>query len=292
MTSIRPAWGWQFTQEALQQLTPLQPLESITREWAWGGSTGKGVKVGIIDSGIDSKHPAVGGPVHGYVAIQEKAGQLVYTDGEHDDLYGHGTACAAIIRSLAPDCEIYSVRVLGAGLIGRGSVFAAGVRWCLENGMHLCNLSLGTTKRDFYSLFHELADDAYFKNTILVTAANNMPVPSYPSVYSSVISVASHSTQDPYLYYYNPSPPVEFGALGMDVRLAWLNSDYITATGNSFAAPHISGIVALILAKHPHLTLFQLKTILRATSANVMQVAAGAGVAAPGVGTHDAHNAA
>ncbi|MEO5953159.1 MAG: S8 family serine peptidase, partial [Chloroflexia bacterium] len=146
MTGIRPAWGWQFTEEALQQLTPLEPLEAITREWAWGGGTGKGVKVGIIDSGVDANHPAVGGPIQGYVSIREVGGQLIYNDERHDDLYGHGTACAAIIRSLAPECEIYSVRVLGAGLIGRGAVFAAGVRWCMEHGMHLCNLSLGTTK--------------------------------------------------------------------------------------------------------------------------------------------------
>ncbi|MGA7731961.1 MAG: S8 family serine peptidase [Chloroflexia bacterium] len=269
MTTRRPAWGWQFTSEALQQLAPLQPLEAINSEWAWRNSTGQGVKVGVIDSGIDADHPAVAGPVNGYVAISERAGNITYNEEPHEDLYGHGTACAAIIRSLAPECELYSVRVLGAGLIGRGAVFAAGLRWCVENGIHVCNLSLGTTKKDFYALFHEIADQAYFQNTILVTAANNMPVPSFPSVYSSVISVASHDTPDPYLYYYNPSPPVEFGAFGIDVRLAWLNRGYITATGNSFAAPHMTGIVTRILGKHPGLTLFQLKTILRATSANV-----------------------
>ncbi|HYP40085.1 MAG TPA: S8 family serine peptidase, partial [Chloroflexia bacterium] len=191
MTIHRPAWGWQFSPDELRKLAPLQPMESVTREWAWGGSTGKGVKVAVIDSGIETTHPAVNGPVHGFVAISQGPEGLIYDTEPHQDLYGHGTACAAIIRSMAPECELYSVRVLGASLIGRGAIFAAGLRWCVENGMHVCNLSLGTTKKDFYATFHELTDQAYFKNTILVTAANNMPVPSFPSVYSSVISVAS-----------------------------------------------------------------------------------------------------
>jgi subtilisin family serine protease len=110
---------------------------------------------------------------------------------------------------------------------------------------------------------------AYFRNVMLVTAANNMPVPSYPSVYASVIAVASHTGRDPYTFYYNPQPPVEFGAPGIDVRVAWQGGGYVTSTGNSYAAPHISGIVAKILGKHPELTLFQMKVILRALAANV-----------------------
>jgi subtilisin family serine protease len=84
-----------------------------------------------------------------------------------------------------------------------------------------------------------------------------------------VISVASHDVPDPYRFYYNPEPPVEFGAYGVDVRVAWQNGGWITGTGNSYAAPHIAGLVARILGKHPGLTVFQLKTILRALAANV-----------------------
>src|SRR5437763_16764923 len=145
---MRPAWSEQFTVEALQILSPIQPLENITREWAWGDSTGRGVKVAVIDSGIDPHHPAVAGSVNGYVSISEGPQGLVYDTEPHEDVFGHGTACAGIIRALAPECEIYSVRVLGAGLSGRGSVFAAGLRWAIENDMQVCNLSLSTSKRD------------------------------------------------------------------------------------------------------------------------------------------------
>lgn len=265
----RPAWSSHFTPAELRALVPVMPLDGVTPEWAWGGSSGAGVKVAVIDSGIDAAHEAVGGQVEGYVAISEGTGGLVYDDAPHTDAYGHGTACAGIIRTLAPECELYSVKVLGARLTGRGLPFIAGLRWALEHGMHVCNVSMGTPKRDYFALLHEVADLAYFHNVMLVAAANNMPVPSFPSLYASVISVASHDERDPYRFYYNPSPPVEFGAPGIEVRVAWSGNSWITATGNSFAAPHITGIVTKILGKHPTLTTFQLKTVLRALAANI-----------------------
>lgn len=268
MIERRPAWSSQFAPEARKVLSPGLPVDEITPEWAWGGSTGKGIKVGIIDSGIDAGHPAVGG-VNGYVAITEGPVGMLYDTEPHNDSYGHGTACAGIIRALAPDCELYSIKVLGANLSGRGNIFVAGLRWAIENRMNVCNLSLGTTKRDYFAIFHELADRACFENVMLVTAANNMPTPTFPSLYSSVISVASHEERDPYLFFYNPQPPVEFGAPGIDVRVPWTDNSYITATGNSFAAPHISGLVTKILGKHPDLNLPQMKVVLRTLAANV-----------------------
>jgi subtilisin family serine protease len=268
MSSAHPAWSDPFTVEALRTLEPVLPLEGITPEWAWGGSSGRGVKVAIVDSGVDATHRDVGG-VDGYVAVEEGAEGLVFDTQPHEDLFGHGTACAGIIRSFAPECELYSVRVLGRALLGRGAVFVAGLRWAVENGMHVVNLSLATSKREFFGVLHELADQAYFRNVMLVTSANNMPVRSFPAVFSSVFSVASHDVSDPYRFYYNPEPPVEFGAHGVDVRVAWTEGGWITSTGNSFATPHISGLVTKILGKHPGLTPFQMKAILRARAANV-----------------------
>lgn len=272
--SRRPAYSSAFEPGAIQYTAPLLPLESITREWAWGGATGKGVKVAVIDSGVDADHPSLPGGVDGYVSITRDGDQLVYDTEPHRDVYGHGTACAGIIRALAPECEIYSIRVLGAALSGNGHVFAAGVRWAIENGMQVCNLSLGTTKNEFAQALHELVDLAYFKRIALVTAANNMPKPSFPSVYASVIAVASHEVTDAFHYYFNPDPPVEFGALGIDVHVPWKDGSYITATGNSFAAPHIAGLVTLLLSKHPGLTMFQIKTILKALADNTQPVPA------------------
>ncbi|CAA9531502.1 MAG: peptidase S8 and S53 subtilisin kexin sedolisin [uncultured Thermomicrobiales bacterium] len=268
MSQLRPAWSAAFAAGAVQPVIPVSGLDDVTRDWAWGGSTGAGVKVAIIDSGIDADHPAVGG-VQGYVAIDGPPEALNYVAAPHRDSYGHGTACAGIVRGLAPDCAIYSVKVLGAGLTGRGIHFAAGLRWAIDNRMDVCNLSLGSTKQEFFGVLHELADLAYFRHIPLVVAANNLPAPSFPSTYAAVVSVAAHDEPDPERYYYNPAPPVEFGAHGIDVQVAWQNGAFITTTGNSFATPHITGIAARILAKHPGLTVFQLKTVLRALAANV-----------------------
>lgn len=137
--------------------------------------------------------------------------------------------------------------------------------------MDVVNLSLGTTIQDhFYSLY-ELVDQAYYRGTVLVTAANNMRIPSAPSLYAPVVSVACYrgATDDnPLNFWCNPTPPVEFGALGINVRVGWLGGGYITATGNSFAAPHITGLVALLRSKHPHLTPSEVKTLLRASARN------------------------
>ncbi len=269
---LRPAWSQAFSAEALRTLTVVGPLAGITPEWAWGGCQGRGVCVAVIDSGIEYDHPALEGSVKGGVAVEyDETAELNHRlepEPLPQDMSGHGTACAGIIHSLAPAAEIYSVRVLGRDMRGRGIQFAAGLDWAIDNGMNVVNMSLSTSKQEYYALLHELADDAYFKNLVLVSAVNNIPSPSYPSLYSSVISVAAHAVQDPFTFYYNPSPPVEFGAPGIDVHVAWSEKQYLTCTGNSFAAPHIAGIVALIRAKHPELTPFQIKTVLWACAAN------------------------
>ena len=195
--------------------------------------------------------------------------EIERVDDTEGDLCGHGTACAGIVRSLAPECDLYSARVLGAGFKGSGPVLLEGLRWAVEEGFDVINMSLSTTKRQFAELLHELADKAYFNNTVLVASAHNMPVESYPWRFSSVISVGSHEEPDPMTFFYNPSPPVEFFARGVGVEIAWLGGGTILSTGNSFATPHMSGICALVLSKHPELTPFQLKSVLYLTANNV-----------------------
>lgn len=272
----RPAWSAQFVADAIRELALIEPLQEMTREWAWGGSQGEGVKVAIIDSGIEYDHPILEDSINGGVAIEwddqtdEKV--RIVEDDPPKDYYGHGTACAGVIHKIAPAAEIFSIRVLGKDLTAKALQFAAGLKWAIEQGMQVVNLSLSTSKSDYYALFHELTDEAYFKNIVLVSAVNNFPVASYPSLYSSVVSVAASDAKDPMTYYYNPSPPVEFGAPGIDIEVPWLNQSSCITTGNSFAAPHLSGIIALILGKHPHLTPFHMKTILYACASNMQHL--------------------
>jgi len=265
---LRPAWSLPAGASADITL-PVEWPGEVTRDWAWGGSTGGGVRVCILDSGVDREHPLVGG-VHRAVAVSiGDDGETVVEEDNEGDLCGHGTACAGIVRSLAPDCELTSVRVLGAGFTGSGDILLAGLRWAVEQRFDVVNMSLSTTKRQFAGILHELTDRAYFRRTVLVASAHNMPVESYPWRFSSVISVGSHEEQDALTFYYNPDPPVEFFARGVDVEVAWMGGARIRCTGNSFATPHMTGLCALVLGKHSDLTPFQLKSVLYLTSSNV-----------------------
>ncbi len=263
-----PAWSLQAADLERIKLRSRWP-ERVDREWAFGGATGEGVRVCVLDSGIEPDHPLVG-EIQGAVAVMVGPdGEVSVEDDTEGDLCGHGTACAGIIRSLAPRCSLYSVRVLGSGYTGSGPAFLGGLRWALEQRFDVINMSLSTTKREFGAALHELADTAYFRRSLLVASAHNMPVESYPWRFASVISVGSHEDEDPLTYYYNPSPPVEFFARGVEVDVAWLEGGQMRCTGNSFATPHMAGICALILSKHPELRPFELKSLLYLLSNNV-----------------------
>ena len=177
--------------------------------------------------------------------------EVVVDDDTEGDLCGHGTACAGIVRSLAPDCELVSVRVLGAGFTGSGGVLLAGLRWAVEQGFDVINMSLSTTKRQFAGILHELTDTAYFQRTVLVASAHNMPVESYPWRFSSVISVGSHEEPDPLTFFYNPEPAGRVLRARRRRRGRLDGGARIRCTGNSFATPHMSGLCALVLGKHP-----------------------------------------
>jgi subtilisin len=274
---LRPAWT---RESSVLRLPGAVTLDDLSPAWAWGGATGAGVRVAIIDSGIEADHPALEGCVEVDRGVAISAGPedtVVEQVGPHEDDFGHGTACASIIHSLAPEARITSVKVLGKHLGGKAVVFLRGLEWAIEEGFDVINLSLGTNRKQWALAFYEMCDRAYFSNSFLVTAANNVLTPSYPSLYASVASVACHTGADPYRFHYNPEPPTEFLARGIDVDVAWVGGGRMLSTGNSYAAPHLAGLATLIKSKHPELRPFQLKTVLWATAANVQEAPQAAG---------------
>jgi len=269
MTDVEmPAWSEPFMEEVRASLARRAGVPLIDREWAWGGATGSGVTVAILDSGVEGDHPSVAGRLVESVAVEIVDEEAQVVPDQPVDLFGHGTACAGIIVGLAPEVEIVSVRVLGADLRGKGVAFLAGLEWAVERSVQAMNLSLSSKSERLFPFFHETVDDAYFKNVALVSAVNNVPGLSFPSTFSSVFSVAAHATPDPETFFYNPAPPVEWGAWGVDVPVAWKDGGSTVATGNSFAAPHMAGLVARIQSKHPGLTPFEVKAILAAIANN------------------------
>ena len=260
-----PAWSEPFTGD-LSGLHRDSRLDAIDRAWAFEGSTGRGVTVAIVDSGLEVGHPALAGRVVESVAVELVDGEPTVVRDAGADMYGHGTACGAIVVGFAPEVELVSVRVLNADLRGKGAAFLAGLEWAIARGVQVANLSLSSKSETLFGAFHEVADEAAFKGTCLVSAANNVRAASYPSLFSSVFSVAAHAEPDPWRWYLNPAPPVEFGEWGVDVPIAWKDGGSTVATGNSFAAPHIAGLAALVASKHPRLTPFEVKAVLAATA--------------------------
>jgi subtilisin family serine protease len=266
MTSSLPAWGEAFAADRRAGLAREATFAPVERSWAFGAGDGAGVTVAIVDSGVEGSHPAVGGALRASVRVELDGDDATVVPDEPVDAVGHGTACAGIIHALAPAAELLSVRVLGADNRGKGVAFAAGLAWAIEQGASIVNLSLSSRSESLFATLHDLVDRAYFANTLLVCAANNVAIASYPSLFAAVVSVAAHDVRDPDVWFYNPHPPVEFGAYGLDVDVAWKDGARIVATGNSFAAPHVAGYAARIRAAHPAATPFEVKTILAATA--------------------------
>ncbi len=260
--------------------------------------TGRGVKVAVIDTGVESTHPHLEDCIKGCYEVVPKAtaghapakvgfgggrpgiagGAVVVAGGMAAqpagmpgyacvpcpgvDMVGHGTACAGIIHTHAPEAEIYSVRVIGANAAGTGDHFLAGLAWAIDNKMDLVNLSLGTTQKRFHGALHDLADKAYFQGTILVAAANNYQVPSYPSVFASLIAVDNQSFPQPLSFRYYLGRPIEVEAQGIYVKAPTREGKYQLWTGTSFACPHITAILARMRSVLPDLTPFQAKMLL------------------------------
>lgn len=240
----------------------------------WRSASGKGISVAIIDSGIDTGHPDLKTKVIESVEARVDNKKVVFESSDAGDSAGHGTACAGIVARIAPDAELYSIKVLGAGGLGDGQAFMAGLEYAIKKRYRVINLSLGTTKPQFFAPLHDLLDRAYQAGCVVVAAANNLPQPSFPSVFSSsLISVIKSEETNPLKFGFHYGEVIELTAPGVNVRTAWPNAGHRNLTGNSFACPHIVGIIALILEKHPNLTPFEVKSALYAIAKENQQVA-------------------
>ena len=227
--------------------------------------TGAGVRVAVVDSGVDPTHPRI--RVAGGVALSAGRDGGIEQAGEIADKAGHGTACTGIILKKAPAASIYSVRIFDESLSAEGSVLVAALRWCLEEGMDVVNLSLGTTDASFRRPLAEAAREAARAGVILVAAEHNEGLESYPAVLPDVIGVAGGKVAGRYGFHYREGEPIECVARGDEQRLCWLQPREVMTAGTSFAAPHISGIVALIREAAPGAGLEEVREILKANAA-------------------------
>ncbi|NNE65946.1 MAG: S8 family serine peptidase [Pyrinomonadaceae bacterium] len=250
-----------ISQQGFEETVRKQGLQFVDDRWKH--ATGKGIRIGIVDSGIERDHEGLRGKINECFEARRDGTAVLFEPSDSGDSAGHGTACAGIVSSIAPEAEINSIKVLGSEGIGGGHTFLAGLEFAIRQGYDVINLSLGTTKSQLAVPLHDLLDRGYRNGCVIVAAANNLPQPSYPSVFSSsLISVSKSENTDPFDFGFRFGDVIELAAPGVNVRTTWLNGSYRNLTGNSFACPQIVGLVALLLETYPDLTPFQVKTAL------------------------------
>ena len=229
------------------------PTMEEVREAARHG-TGEGVRVAVIDSGIEATHPKLGNlRLVDSVGFEEERGHIRVLEGEGHDIYGHGTAVAGILHEVAPLAEVGSFRVIDAQCSSRTHLICAGVQEALKRGYQVLNCSFGCRGLAKFILPHkEWADEAWLRGAHVVAACSNLDSreTEWPSHFASVIGVDLAET-DSEAVFYRPDHLVGYAAKGENVEVPWLGGGVQYQTGTSFAAPRVAGIIARILSVHP-----------------------------------------
>jgi len=229
--------------------------------------TGKGVKIAVIDSGVETSHADLAGlQLSDDVAVVEEDITLKAVAGGGLDLFGHGTAIASIIRKLAPEAQIGSFRVLGERLQSRTAIIREGVRQALDRGYNILNCSFGCRgEEQFIMKYKDWVDEAYLNGVHVVAACNNddFSLPEWPGFFTSVITVNMAVTTELEAFYYRPGLLVEFAAAGVDVDVAWKNGGRRNACGSSYAAPRVAAMLARLLSVRPNLPPAEAKALLQ-----------------------------
>lgn len=227
---------------------------------------GRGIKIAVLDSGIDLTHPSLAGlTLEDDLAVIDVGSRLSVVPGQGRDVYGHGTAIAGILRQLAPEARIGSFRVLGEQLRSRTMVIREGARQALDRGYHILNCSFGCRREDHVLFYKDWIDDAYLRGRHIVAAANNQDFAKreWPGHFPTVINVSFTHCERPDALFCRLGRMVEFAARGEDIEVAWLGGGRKKVTGSSFAAPHAAALLSRLLSSATALSPLLAKAILQ-----------------------------
>ena len=213
--------------------------------------TGRGVRVAIIDSGLDTSRRDLAKSVVGGVSIRVGDDGAIRRSADYGDEAGHGTACAGIIGGLAPEAELSIIRIFDAFLTASASVLEAALEHAGEEGAHVINASLGVTDTAVAGRLRDVCRSLHGAGICIVSAQPRGGERSFPAVFEEVIGVEDGEVRGRYGYHYRAGRPIECVARGGPRRVAWLDGEEALKSGASYAAPHISGIVALLKERHP-----------------------------------------
>jgi subtilisin family serine protease len=290
---------------------PAQPLADVpyyggANDWnvnivnapeSWqAGYTGRGVIVAVIDTGVDFSHPDLAGQQ--WVNMGEIAGNGVdddgngyiddvsgwdfyYGDNTPIDANGHGTHVAGTIAAhrngygstgIAYDARIMAIQALNDSGSGSSRKVADGIRYAVDNGAHIINLSIGGVMN---SSIEAALRYAFEHNVLVIASAGNDSAsePGYPGAYSAmfanVLAVGAHDINNNLASFSNrmgTGGAVQVDAPGVRIYSTHLNGGYAVKNGTSMAAPHVAGLAALALSANRGLSAADLRGLIVETA--------------------------
>ncbi|VVB91167.1 Tk-subtilisin [uncultured archaeon] len=236
---------------------------------AWNNSTGKNVKIAVLDTGISDSHPDL--TVSGGINLVGKSKNNKWNDDN-----GHGTHVSGIIAArnnsigvvgVAPDAQLYAVKVLDAYGSGYISDVIEGIDWAVQNNMDVVSMSLGTST--YSQALNDTTANAYKSGILLVAAAGNSGDGNlntddvlYPAKFDSVIAVSAVDYNNIAPIWSADGAKIELAAPGVGIYSTWLNGGYANESGTSMAAPFVSGTAALIKSKNLSVTQQEIRNTL------------------------------
>lgn len=258
------ALGGQFSQLQLENQpsilaetvpTGVAQIQSLA---AWPSSQGEGMRVAVVDTGIDYNHSDLKANYKGGVSFVPGATTPM-------DDHGHGTHCAGTIAAtingagvvgVAPSAYLYAVKVLNSSGSGSYSQIISGIDWCIQNRMHIVSMSLGGGGTS--AALKSICNTAWSKGLLLVAAAGNSgaPVPpatssvGYPAKYKNVIAVSAIDSANALASFSSRGAEVDLCAPGVSVLSTTKGGGYGTMSGTSMACPHVAGAAAVVWGAH------------------------------------------
>ena len=222
------------------------------------------VRVLLLDSGVETGHPDLAGWPIATLGVVGGTGTWQVVPEAPRDTFGHGTAIASLLRSLAPGLQLTSLRILGQDLRAGTDQVRFALAWALDQGFDLVNCSFGSSARQDLPAFKALVDKAYCLNTWIVAASSNLDpdLEEYPGAFPSVFTVTSANLEGVERLLRRPGELTEFAAHGANVRVAWKGGGHRLLTGSSFAAPRLTALLAGLRAEQPDWNACQAKTWL------------------------------
>ncbi|NOT75554.1 MAG: S8 family serine peptidase [Cyclobacteriaceae bacterium] len=271
-----------------------QVLIGADKVWSQFSTTGSGIRIGIIDTGIDYRHPALGS---GFGPGFKVVGGYDFINNDNDPLddNGHGTHVAGIaaangttIKGIAPGAKLYAYKVLDQNGSGYSSLSIAAIEKAVDpdqnpatpDYLDVINMSLGSPASNTRDFLEEAVNNASDIGIIFCIAAGNsgssIQSIATPGIAEKAITVGASSNQDdiapfssrgPVPYSFRLKPDVT--APGVGVNSTFLGGGYSALNGTSMASPHVAGAAALLKSLHPDWTPEIVKAVLMESSSNI-----------------------